>query len=133
MEYIVEKEQKVKKISEEQKLSIAKKIVEDFDTFNRGREQQLTAAKNISDEIYFKSVAQQEEDETKQWKSTAKMCKIFMYSQILKAFIWKNTYANTNSMFDVSGENLESDNNSNKNQCLLIVWKKWNIQKLLIK
>ena len=32
----------------------------------------------------------------KQWKSIVKLHKIFMYSQILKAFIWKNIYANTN-------------------------------------
>lgn len=120
MEYIVEKEQKVKKLSDDNKLSIAKKIVEDFDTFNRARERQLEIAKKVSDEIYFRNVAKVEKDKTKQWKSIAKMCKIFMFAQILKAFIWKNTYANTKSMFDCAGATLESDNDSNKQKTMLV-------------
>lgn len=120
MEYITEKEQKVKKLSEEEKLSIAKRIVEDFDTFNRARERQLEIAKLVSDEIYFRNVAKKEKDESKKWKSVAKMCKTYMFAQILKAFIWKNTYANTKSMFDVAGASLESDENSNKQKAMLV-------------
>ena len=120
MEYIVEKSQKVKKLSEEEKLNIAKKIVKDYETYDKGRQSQLDKANCLINEIYFKNVAKKETDKSKAWKSTAKMCKIFMYSQILKAFIWKNTYANTNSMFDVSGESLEADNNSNKQKTMLV-------------
>lgn len=43
-----------------------------------------------------------------------------MFYQVLKAFIWKNVYANVNSMFDVSGENLEADNASNKQKAMLV-------------
>ncbi|MCD7740286.1 MAG: hypothetical protein LUH11_02945 [Candidatus Gastranaerophilales bacterium] len=118
MEYIIEKDQKIKKLSNEDKISIAKKIVDDYETYDRGRQSQLDKADKLNSEIYFKNVASKKTDET--WKSNVKMCKIFMYSQILKAFIWKNTYANTNSMFDVSGENLESDNNSNKQKTMLV-------------
>ena len=118
MEYIVEKTQKVKKLSDEEKQSIAKKIVQDYQTYDRGRQSQLDKANKLINEIYFKNTVKNAAEKSKAWKSTAKMCKIFMYSQILKAFIWKNTYANTNSMFDVSGENLEADNNSNKNGIL---------------
>lgn len=120
MEYIVEKTQKAKKLSEEDKLSIAKKIVEDFTTYDDARSIQLDKAHKLINEIYFKNVAQVKKDKSKEWKCRLKMCKIFMYSQILKAFIWKNVYANTNSMFDVSGENLEADNNSNKQKTMLV-------------
>ena len=48
------------------------------------------------------------------------MCKLFMFYQTFKAFIWKNTYSGINSMFDVSGESLESDNNSNKQKAMLV-------------
>ena len=120
MEYIVEKTQKIKKLGQEDKDSLAKKIVEDFKSYDTARSQQLEKARKLSDEIYFKNVAKEEADKTKRWKSKLKMCKAFMYSQILKAFIWKNVYANTNSMFDVSGENLEADNNSNKQKTMLV-------------
>ena len=120
MEYIVEKTQKIKKLSDEEKQSIAKKIVQDYQTYDRGRQSQLDKANKLINEIYFKSTVKKAAEKSKAWKSTAKMCKIFMYSQILKAFIWKNTYANTNSMFDVSGENLEADNNSNKQKTMLV-------------
>lgn len=120
MEYIVEKDQKVKKLSNTEKETVAKKIVENFQTYDRGRQSQLDKAKKLINEIYFKNVAKKTDNPEKAWKSTLKMCKIYMYSQILKAFVWKNIYANTNSMFDVSGESLESDNNSNKQKTMLV-------------
>ena len=120
MEYIVEKTQKVKKLSQEDKDSLAKKIVEDFKSYDTARSEQLQKAQKLSDEIYFKNTVKTEQGKNKSWKSKLKMCKAFMYSQILKAFIWKNVYANTNSMFDVSGENLEADNNSNKQKTMLV-------------
>lgn len=120
MEYILEKEQKTKKLSDEEKNTIAQKIVTDFGTYDRGRQSQLDKANKLMDEIYFKNVANVSYSADKAWKSRLKMCKIFMYSQILKAFIWKNVYANTNSMFDVSGESLEADTNSNKEKTMLV-------------
>lgn len=124
MEYIVEKEQKPKTLSEEDKAGIAKKIVDDFKLYDDGRASQLEKSKRLINEIYFKNMAKQRDDsktnKEKSWKSTMKTCKVFMYSQILKAFIWKNIYANTNSMFDVSGESTESDNNSNKQKTMLV-------------
>ena len=120
MEYIVEKTQKVKKLSEEEKLTLSKKISEEFKTYDNARASQLEKAQKLIDEVYFKKVVKQEEGSTKAWKSKLKMGKAFMFHQILKAFIWKNIYANMNSMFDVSGENLESDNNSNKQKTMLV-------------
>lgn len=43
-----------------------------------------------------------------------------MFFCVLRAFIWKNVYANVNSMFDVSGENQEADNDSNKQKAYLV-------------
>lgn len=120
MEYLVEKENKVKKLSENEKEDIAKRIAEEFKTYDRARSSQLDKAMRIKEEVFFKSVAKVETDESKRWKSRLKLCKMYMYHQILKAFIWKNTYANTNSMFDVSGESLEADDNSNKQKTALV-------------
>lgn len=120
MEYIIDKQEKPHKLSNEEKDSIARKIKEEFRTLDNGRSAQLDKANKLIDEIFFKNVAKKETNPAKAWKSVMKMCKLFMYSQIIKAFIWKNVYANTNSMFDVSGESLESDNNSNKQKTMLV-------------
>lgn len=121
MEYIVEKDQKVHKLSEEERDKIALKIKEEFRTLNNGRSGQLEKANKLIDEIFFRNVAADvPKDPSKSWRSRLKMCKLFMYSQIFKAFIWKNVYANTASMFDVSGESLEADNNSNKQKTMLV-------------
>lgn len=120
MEFIIEKEQKEHKLSGNEKRVIAQKIVDDFETYDRARSEQLEKAKKVSSEIFFRNPIPEHKEKNKKWKSKVKMFKIFMYSQILKAFIWKNTYANNNSMFDVSGENLQADNDSNKEKVMLV-------------
>ena len=120
MEYITDKEQKAKKLTENNKEDIAKKIVNDFSAYDRARQSQLDKANKLKSEIFFKTKVKKDSKKSKEWKSTLKLCKLFMYYQILKAFIWKNTYANTNSMFDVSGETLQSDSNSNKQKTAIV-------------
>lgn len=120
MEYIVDKFKKPKKLSEEQKDEIAKRIVSDFNTYNDARQSNLTKANELISEVFFKKDLSKENDKNKRWKAKVKMCKLFMFYQTFKAFIWKNTYSGINSMFDVSGESLESDNNSNKQKAMLV-------------
>ena len=134
MEYIVDKTQKVKKLTGEDKSDIAQKICSDFKTYDNARQSQLEKAQLLADEIFFKNVAKKNKDKATQWKSVVKCCKTFMYHRILKAFIWKNTYANIGSMFDVSGENLEADNDSNKQKTVLVdILEKMYFQKTLDK
>ncbi len=120
MEYIVDKLKKPKKLSEEQKDEIAKRIVSDFNTYNEARQSNLTKANELIAEVFFKKDLSKENNKNKKWKAKVKMCKLFMFYQTFKAFIWKNTYSGINSMFDVSGESLESDNNSNKQKAMLV-------------
>ena len=120
MEFIIEKEQKEHKLGDDEKRAIVQKIVNDYETYDRARSEQLEKAKKVASEIFFRNPTPEHKEKNKKWKSRTKMFKIFMYSQILKAFIWKNTYANNNSMFDVSGENLEADNDSNKEKVMLV-------------
>lgn len=120
MEYIVDKLKKPKKLSEEQKDEIAKRIVSDFNTYNDARQSNLTKANELISEVFFKKDLSKENNKNKKWKAKVKMGKLFMFYQTFKAFIWKNTYSGINSMFDVSGESLESDNNSNKQKAMLV-------------
>ena len=73
-------------------------------------------------EIFFKKSFKtvDPKDKYNNWKTKVRMCKTYMFYQVLKAFIWKNVYANTSSMFDVAGENQESDNDSNKQKAVLV-------------
>lgn len=70
-------------------------------------------------EIFFKKKIEKLPKE-EEWKTKVNMCKTYMFYQVLRAFIWKNIYSNINSMFDVSGENLEADNGSNKQKAYLV-------------
>ncbi|MBR1775949.1 hypothetical protein IJ750_02605 [bacterium] len=120
MEYIIDKENTPKKLSAENKSQIAKRIVSDFKSYNDSRQSNLSMANELIKEVFFKKDLSKETDKNKKWKAKVKMCKLFMYYQTFKAFIWKNTYSGINSMFDVSGESLEADNNSNKQKAMLV-------------
>lgn len=124
-EYIVEKDVK-KKLSESEVSELAQRISSDFDNYNRRRQQNIDQSDFLIREIFFKSDSLKkskpvsDDDKYESWKTKVKMCKTYMFYQVLKAFIWKNVYANTNSMFDVSGENQEADNDSNKQKAALV-------------
>ncbi|MBQ8636316.1 hypothetical protein IJX73_00845 [bacterium] len=120
MEYITNKEEKHKKLSKEEESFIASRISSDFKTYDNARSENLSIASRLMSDIFFKRDLSKETDKNKKWKSKVKMCKLFMYFQTFKAFIWKNTYSGINSMFDVSGESLQSDTNANKQKAMLV-------------
>lgn len=141
-EYLIEKENKIKKLTDGELTALAGKISADFDEFNDQRRSNLDKADALSREIFFKWNREEEKanevgvfsdtkkDNKNNWKTKVKICKTYMLYQTLKAFIWKNVYANVNSMFDVSGENQEADNDSNKQKAALVdVFEKMNYQK----
>lgn len=126
-EYIVEKDNKTKKLSDVDCSDLAYRISEDFTEWNNQRRVNLDQADLLMNEIFFKNGVSESKKEIgkfapskKSWKSDIHMCKTYMFHQVLKAFVWKNTYANPNSMFDVSGENLEADNDSTKQKAMLV-------------
>lgn len=121
MEYVLEKLNKKIKLSENDKASIVKIITNNFKTYNEARANNLVFAKAIIDEVFLKSTVHLKKNKNKKdWKSNIKMCKHYMFFQTLKSFIWKNTYSGISSMFDVSGECMEADSNSNKQKAMLV-------------
>lgn len=119
-EYIVNQEENVKKLTKEQEEQLIKKISSKFTSLNQERSTNLEMASKLANEIFFKNDFKSLTDKNQKWKTKIKMCKTFMFYQTLKAFIWRNTYANVNSMFDVSGENHDSNNASNKQKAMLV-------------
>ena len=129
-EYIIEKDNTTQKLSEELEGALIKDVTSTFVSLNAERATNLEMASKLANEIFFKNDFKSITDKTKKWKAKVKMCKTFMFYQTLKAFIWRNTYANVNSMFDVSGENHDSNNISNKQKSMLVdILEKMNYQK----
>lgn len=116
--------------NKQQKSEIVEKIVADYTRYDEARATNLSQSNSLIDEIFFKKTTINSSDKNEDWKSKVRMCKCFMFYQTLKAFIWRNIYSNINNMFDVSGENHESDNNSNKQKAVLVdILEKMNFQK----
>ena len=119
-EYIIEKDNSTKKLTKDEESALVKKISSKFTALNSQRAGNLEMASNLANEIFFKNDFKSLSDKNQKWKTKVKMCKTFMFYQTLKAYIWRNTYANVNSMFDVSGENHDSNNASNKQKAMLV-------------
>lgn len=130
-EYIIEKDNSLKELSKSDEIEIVKNVSENFVRFNNKRSSNLDKSNALINEIFFKNnLSQKNSDKNISWKSKIKMCKLFMFYQTLKAFIWRNVYSNVNAMFDVSGENHDSDNSSNKQKAMLVdILEKMNYQK----
>lgn len=132
MEYIVEKTNKKIKLNEELKSSVAKIVCNNFKTYNDARSSNLIYAREIIKEVFLKPAKVSKKNGNKSnWRSDIKMCKHYMFFQTLKSFVWKNTYSSINSMFDVSGESLEADSDSNKQKAMLVdILEKMNYSKI---
>ncbi len=130
-EYILEPENKKKTLSKGQTDEVAQNIVSNFKTYNDGRASNLDRTEKLIDEIFFSdNFKKRQKNKTKDWKADVKMRKTYMFYQVLKSFIWKNVYSNINSMFDVSGENQNADNDSNKQKAALVdIFEKMEYQK----
>ncbi len=128
--YIIEKDDSEVKLNREQANQLVKQISSDFANLNSERAVNLKMGSDLANEIFFKNDFKSVKDKTERWKSKIKMCKTYMFYQTLKAFIWRNTYANVSSMFDVSGENHDSNNKSNKQKAMLVdIMEKMDFQK----
>lgn len=130
-EYLIEQDNSNQTLSKEQEDDVVKKIKSDFTKFDENRTSNLSKANALIDEIFFKNFKQFSQDKKTNWKAKVKTCKVFMLYQTLKAFIWKNVYSNVNSMFDVSGENQDSDSFSNRQKAMLVdILEKMDYQKI---
>ena len=130
MNFEYKKENKNQKITPQLEAEIVGKISDTFATYNDARSSNIAKAEALINEIFFKNNYSTYGDKHKTWKSKVKMCKLFMFYQTLKAFIWKNVYSNVNSMFDVSGENHESDSYANRQKAVLVdIFEKMDYQK----
>lgn len=132
-EFTYEKNEKLMTLDEAKQKSVINTITSNFKKWDDLRYTNLNKSNRLIDEIFFKSGKKSHLPEDS-WKSNIKMGKAYMLFQTQKAVIWKNIYSNVNAMFDVSGENQEADNNSNKQKASLVnVFNKMELSKQLDK
>lgn len=133
-EFIYEKDVSESKLTPELETALSTQISTCYENWQQAREPMLRKSENLVNEIFSKNEFVTSDPSGKNWKSKIKVCKIFMLYQTLKAYIWRNIYATPNAMFDVSGENQESSNFSNRQKAALCdVMNKMNFSKVLDK
>ena len=118
-DYIIEKDNSKKQLSRGQEEALVKNISSKFASLNSKRASNLEMASKLANEIFFKNDFKSISDKTQKWKAKVKMCKTYMFYQTLKAFIWRNTYANVKSMFR-GKTTIQIICLISKKQCLLI-------------
>ena len=83
-DYIIEKDNSTKTLTEEMKNLLVKSISSDFTQYNSERAKSLQMASDLANEIFFKNDFKSLTDKTKKWKAKVKMCKTFMFYQTCK-------------------------------------------------
>ena len=132
-EFIYEKEGQEQKLTAEMACKLTEYISNCYETWQLARSENLERSQNLVDEIFSKNNFLKNV-KSENWKSKAKMNKVYMLYQTLKAYIWRNIYTTPNAMFDVSGENQESNSFSNRQKAAICdVLQKMNFSKVLDK
>lgn len=115
-EFTIEKENKARKLSEDESGNIAKEVGCKFEDFDKARSRQVEVCKLLKDEIYLKDRVKKK----KKWKSQVFLNKIYAFFQTRQAFIWDNVYANIEQMFDVAGRDEASDQQARSQKASLV-------------
>ena len=72
-EYIINQDEKTKKLTQEEKEQLVSKISSKFVTLNSERSENLEMASNLANEIFFKNDFKSLTDKNHKWKAKIKM------------------------------------------------------------
>ena len=111
-EFVVEKEQTARKLSEPQAEKVAGKIGQLFTTWDKARYKQKNIADKLKPELYLDERIDKDRKEDDEWKSDVHLNKIYSLNQTHQAFIWDNIYSNIENLFDVEGLDEASQQNA---------------------
>jgi len=118
-EFIVEKEEKPRKLSEDEAGKIAADVADLWSAWDTAREKQKNIADKLRPEIYLDERASADRGED-DWKSDVHLNKIYSLSQTQQAFIWDNVYSSIDKLFDVEGNDPESDKHAKEQKANLV-------------
>ncbi len=96
--------EKAKKLTEDDRQNIAKKIKSNFDSWNQNRQSQLNTAKKIMQEVYLNQ-PKAYEDKDDAWKSDIHLGKLLCIKRTKVANVWREMWSNPEQMFNVKGTN----------------------------
>ena len=110
MDYTYIKEDQTIKLSEEFKDELIGSIPKKYDQFDDARQEQRDDTEELREAIYGRKYKTSEKG--KDWKSHVELPDIYEKRDTLKAHLWQNIYQNPDSMIDVSGRDMQSEQNA---------------------
>ena len=131
-EFIVEKEQNTRKLSETDAKKTAEKVGELWTLWDNVRSKQKTIADKLRPELYLDTRENKKVDKDDEWKSDIHLNKLYSLNQTQQAFIWDNIYSNIENLFDVEGKDEQSDQTAMLQKSNLVdIFHKMNVKKKL--
>ncbi len=118
-EFLVEKEDTKRKLSDEQAEKVAGDVGELWQIWDTARAKQKNIADKLRPEIYLDERQSAERGEDN-WKSDVHLNKIYSLVQTQQAFIWDNIYSSVEKLFDVEGKDAESETNARAQKANLV-------------
>ncbi len=100
----IEKDEKFKKLSKDDREELAKKISDWWGEFHKKRSSQLDTARELEKQIFLN---QPDRNANKKWKSNIKENKLYTTWDSMKSSMWKEIWSNEEQMFDVQGTSKE--------------------------
>lgn len=121
MEYVVDEENKPRRLSSDEAAEIAARIGAMFDDYDRARAKQIEIYNRLKPEIYLdKRCRENNKDDPENWKSDVHLNKIYSLFDTRQAFVWDNIYANIEQMFDVEGKDEDAEENAKIQKAALV-------------
>ncbi len=119
-EYIFEREQKPRALSDAQTEAVAEKVGGLWSEWDQARSKQKNIADKLRPEIYLDERIDDKQDKEAEWKSDVHLNKIYALNQTQQAFIWDNVYSNIEHLFDVEGADEVSAQNATSQKANLV-------------
>ena len=104
----IEKEDKFKKLKNEQRDELANEISSWWGQWHDKRQSQLDTAKQLELEIFLNQPDRNKAD-GEEWKANIKENKLYTTWEAMKAGMWKEIWSNEAQMFDVVGVSKKYD------------------------
>lgn len=119
MEIINETIENLENLSDERKSQLAKDIAGKFKLWDDDRNEQISTARAIMDEVYLHQ-GHKKEDKELEWKSDVKLNALYNIKRTRKAQLWHEMWSNSEQMFDVKGTNEQTEETAKQQKAAIV-------------
>lgn len=119
MEIVNEVIESLKDLSDDRKLKLAKDIAGKFKLWDDDRNEQISTARAIMDEVYLHQGRKKQEKEL-EWKSDVKLNALYNIKRTRKAQLWHEMWSNSEQMFDVKGTNEQTEEMAKQQKAAIV-------------